>query len=205
MDEKYYNYIQESILSSQPCQRNWDLSKQIPKKDIDLILHSATQCPSKQNQNYYAIHVITDRELIQELYECSITPKGDRKNPQLLANVVLLFERAVPKLPVSYEELRVQALVGTKQDKIITDKDATISVGIAAGFVNLTSSLLGYQTGFCTCFAGEIVKSIFDIKGEPLLAIGIGIKNEEKEHYVDHDTSENITTHTKQKIDITYY
>ena len=47
--------IQKAVTRSQHCQRNFDLSKQIPEDDIDLIIHSVTNCPSKQNIAYYKV------------------------------------------------------------------------------------------------------------------------------------------------------
>ena len=41
--------IKKSIIRSQHCQRNWDLAKEVYEADLELMLHSVTQCPSKQN------------------------------------------------------------------------------------------------------------------------------------------------------------
>jgi hypothetical protein len=41
--------IKKAITKGQHCQRNWDLYKDIPEEDMDLLIHSVTQCPSKQN------------------------------------------------------------------------------------------------------------------------------------------------------------
>ena len=40
--------LRETIHESQKCQRNWDLSKDIPQEDKDLIVEAATNSPSKQ-------------------------------------------------------------------------------------------------------------------------------------------------------------
>ena len=57
--------ITTSIDRSQHCQRNWDLTKTISDSDVATLVHSVTQCPSKQNYAYYRVHVITDRNTIQ--------------------------------------------------------------------------------------------------------------------------------------------
>ena len=59
--------LNETIHESQKCQRNWDLNKQISEEDKQLIVESATNCPSKQNLIYYKLHVIEDREKIEKI------------------------------------------------------------------------------------------------------------------------------------------
>jgi len=33
-----YNDIRKAVIRSQHCQRNWNLDKQIPEEDIDLLI-----------------------------------------------------------------------------------------------------------------------------------------------------------------------
>ena len=48
-----HDELRKAISISQHCQRNWDLSQQVSKEDLDLILHAATNCTSKQNIRFY--------------------------------------------------------------------------------------------------------------------------------------------------------
>lgn len=202
----FRKYLNDAVLRGQHCQRNWDLSKSIPDEDLDLIVHAATNCPSKQNQDFYKVHVIRNREMIEELYECSITPSGNRKNPQLLANVVLLFEKKQPEKVTSREEIRILAgITDTSEEREITLKDSNQAAGVAAGFVNVVAASLGYQTGCCTCFPDEMVKSIVGIEGKPMLAMGVGIKNEDKNRRIDHDTGEIVDSFEKGPMRIIYH
>ena len=41
--------IKKAVIRSQHCQRNFDLTKSIPENDLELLIHAATNCPSKQN------------------------------------------------------------------------------------------------------------------------------------------------------------
>ena len=89
--------IKKSIHKSQHCNRNWDLSKTIPQEDVDLIVESATQCPVKQNLNFYKTHVITDRDKIEKIHNATAGFFIDgvrHTNSQTLANVLLAFTRA---------------------------------------------------------------------------------------------------------------
>ena len=36
----------------------------------------------------------------------------------------------------------------------VANNDAHVAIGIAAGYVNLTASLLGLETGCCSCIMG---------------------------------------------------
>jgi xanthine dehydrogenase molybdopterin-binding subunit B len=60
--------IKKSIIKSQHCQRNYDLSKAIPQDDLDVLIYAATNCPSKQNIAYYKVHVITNQEVISNIH-----------------------------------------------------------------------------------------------------------------------------------------
>ena len=105
----------KAIHRSQHVQRNFDLSKRIPEQDISTIITAATQCPSKQNVAHYKIHAVTNREIIEEIYECTTcSPDSEEsasghkharsfypekrdnsnypQNPQVLGNLVLVFE-----------------------------------------------------------------------------------------------------------------
>jgi len=96
MDHKQ---IEKAVIRSQHCQRNWDLSKQIPQEDLDLIEHAITNCPSKQNVAYYKVHMITDRQLIENIHShtkgFTTFKKGvvdAETNSQTLANLLIVFE-----------------------------------------------------------------------------------------------------------------
>ena len=61
--------IEKSVIRSQHTQRNFNLNKKLPKKDIDTLLHAVTNCPSKQNLAFYKVHFIQDRDIIEEIHE----------------------------------------------------------------------------------------------------------------------------------------
>ena len=47
--------LKELLWSSQRCQRNWDLTKEIPKDDQDLLIHAIKSSPSKQNERHFKV------------------------------------------------------------------------------------------------------------------------------------------------------
>ena len=103
-----YKDIAKAVNRSQHTQRNYDLSKTIPENDMKALLHSMTDCPSKNNIAFYRVHMITNRDMIDALYE---TTKGfhfkdkdsgewdTQGNSQVLANLLVLFEA----LPIDLE------------------------------------------------------------------------------------------------------
>ena len=63
--------IEKSIHKSQHCQRNWDLSREIPAEDLETIKTAATQCPSKQNESFYKVIFVHDRDTINKIADCT--------------------------------------------------------------------------------------------------------------------------------------
>jgi len=216
----------KAIHRSQHCQRNWDLSKTIPREDIDLIIEAATQCPSKQNISYYRLHFITNRDMIEKVYELTqgaimdptnsgpvggYPPRGrSYTNPQTLANLLIVFERksledidageGPPRNAETYKKANGQL---DSSAEWAIERDATVAVGIAAGYVNLTSNLMGYSTGCCQCMDPQGIKELLGMKEVPMLLMGVGYKNENmnrKIHHADHTVS--FGSFKKQKMDV---
>lgn len=209
------DHIIKSIHRSQHCQRNWDLSKGIPQEDLDVLVTAVSQCPSKQNVAYYKAHFITNREIIEELHKytdgftISYETGESTTNSQVLANLVVAFE-GVDVLNAAVVDPRRNfetklAVEGDAKAKEYLVRDKNMAVGIAAGYLNLSASLMGYSTGCCLCFDNAKIKEILKLDGEPLLLMGIGLKSEElgrRVHHLDHDFI--FPTKPKQKIDVVH-
>jgi|TARA_B110000438_G_scaffold297032_1_gene342712 nitroreductase len=61
--------IKDAVDVSQKAQRNWDLDKTIPEKDLDALIYAAQHSPKKQMETHYALHVFTDKEKIRAIYD----------------------------------------------------------------------------------------------------------------------------------------
>lgn len=212
--------IYKAVIRSQHCQRNWDLTKEIPEEDIKLLMECATQCPSKQNIAFYNLHLITDRTMIEEIHSNTwgITtkrhPSGLETNTQTLANLVIVFEltdisQQLKNDTVSRNDQSRNILNDSPtkdQDMALLKRDADVAVGVAAGYLNLTASLLGYSTGCCQCFDIPAVKKLMCLKNEPTLIMGIGYKNDNinrRRHHIREDFVFSIKK--KQPIDVTIW
>lgn len=204
--------LKDAIIISQHTQRNWDLTREISSEDMELLIHAATQCPSKQNIAYYKTHFITNREIIEKIHAVTAFKSRSKKHPimtntQVLANLLIVFEAVdfIPSLvgdiPRSNETDAILAGTQTAADMECLRRDAEMAVGIAAGYLNLTASILGLRTGCCACFGPDQVKEILGLKNEPLLLMGIGYKNENLNRRIHHMMNDFVfATKTKQPI-----
>lgn len=202
----------KAIHKSQHCQRNWNLDESISQEDIDLIVESVTQCPSKQNLQFYNIHIIQDRNIIESLHNATrgfgINAELITTNSQTLANLVIVFEAANREqnlsthirnnsmsLGVSLKDIREMSLDTVRRDE-------HMAVGVAAGYANLTASLLGYSTGCCACFSPNDIKEILNLQEDCLLIMGIGIPGNKNRRIHHLDDGIKFPTKTKQHIPV---
>lgn len=194
--------LKKSHITGQHCQRNYDLHQTMNEADVDLIIHAATQCPSKQNLDFYSVYAIEDRATIEAIYENTQTARG-RKNPQVLGHVLLVFV-SNPDV-VDHELINVRNSEQRNRDLPTMLEDMHQAVGVAAGFVNVTASMLGYRTGCNKCFDHDAIRSILNLKDNqiPLLMMGVGIKDNTRNRREEHNTGKMIDTFKKVPIKVT--
>lgn len=212
-----HTHITKAIHKSQHCQRNWDLSREIPKEDIDLFVTAVTQCPSKQNIAFYKAHFITNRELIEAVHENtigfgrSLDPTDLTTNSQTLANLLIVFEEhnfkkdllAEPHLVRTAE---TETWKKTGEDSEIWKRDREMAVGIAAGYVNLIANLMGYSTGCCACFDPMGIKQVLNLEMSPMLLMGVGYKNPTMNRRIHHKETDFVfPTKPKQTIVVKHH
>ncbi len=205
MHGSFRKMLKETIHESQKCQRNWDLEKSISSEDKELIIEAATNSPSKQNMNYFKLHVIEDRQVIEKIHEntkgfgpiykdfdANKTPKkiadkgishyqeGDGNgdwytNSQVLGQMLLAFTKNQP--------------TQIREENDSYEEDRAMAIGISAGYINMVATQLGYSTGCCKCMDSE---AITDILGEsPILLMGVGVADKSRDRR-EHQT-ENFT------------
>lgn len=190
--------IKKAILKSQHCNRNFDLTQNIPEKDFELLKTAVSQCPSKQNICFYSVHFVFNRKVIEEIHKNTrgfgIDSTNYQTNSQTLANLLVVFAEAEVTNKNDFYKYRNEQIKAIDEDALhgktleIIKRDRDQAVGIAAGYLNLTASLLGYVTGCCACFDAENVRKILGTNNKPLLLMGIGFKNlhrNRREHHLD--------------------
>ena len=205
--------IEKSVIRSQHTQRNWNLSKRLPKEDINTLLQSVTNCPSKQNIAFYKVHFIQDRNIIEEIHE---NTKGFRygdgfseteTNPQTLANLLVIFEDYnylddlkddIHRNQATREYINNGKLSDARMAEL--DRDKQVAVGIAAGYLNLTAALMGYRTGCCQCMDRKAIKEIAMLEEKPLLLMGVGFPQDGVNRRRHHIRDFTFTSKKKQPI-----
>ncbi len=224
----FNDMINKAILKSQRCQRNWNLSKVIPDEDLEVIKTAVTNCPSKQNVTFYKPYFITNREQIEKIHAASMgaftvdkdTGEGRyNTNSQLLANLlVVLVEdydeahfnrnphiKAYFNQHITKDELDQELFHNSGNEENVMKemlenfrRDRDVAIGIAAGYMNLSATLLGYSTGCCQCVSQDVVHEVLGVKGRILLIMGIGFADEtrpRREHHLEHNSI--FTTQSK--------
>lgn len=208
MIQDMHKEIKKAVIRSQHTQRNWDLSREVPQEDIDTLVHAISNCPSKQNFAFYNAHFITNREIIEKIHDLSMglgynDENGDRiecTNPQILANLLVVFEEATP----SKEYLKK---LGDRDSNIVNlyKRDRDMAIGIAAGYLNVVGSMLGYQTGCCACFDFDAVKALLGLENEVVLAMGIGFKDPNRQRREHHVDGVMLPRRVKEDIKVKYF
>lgn len=207
MEQSDKQKIYNAVISQQGCQRNWDLSKTIPEEDIELMLHAATQSPTDKNECDFEIAVVTDRNLIEQIYKNATQNEIDKEkgeptatNSQVLANVLFCYIRTI-------DSLRIKRVSGF-------DKAQRRSVGISSGNLTLVANILGYKTGFCKCLNDWFKDpSIFNKNGlnhynGVELVVGVGYPNDgvtRNVHHYSGDFRPRATVPKNPGIRVEYY
>lgn len=193
--------IKKAVIKSQHCQRNWDLSKAMPDEDLDLLVFSAANCPSKQNVAFYKLHVITNRTVIENIHSQTSGFTVENKtvtNSQTLANVLFVFTKNN-----GYGQWCKQTM--HSDDPSTLERDCHMAVGVAAGYLNLLASMMGYGTGCCACFDNDAIKKILNTDSDVILMMGIGFSDATRNRRIHHgDSSFVFPTIPKESIQITF-
>jgi ferredoxin len=214
-----YKDIKKVVIKSQHCQRNWDLSKQVPQEDIDLLVHAVANCPSKQIIAHYKAHFITNRDVIEQVHSNTVgfarnyTDENIKyeTNSQVLANLLLVFETYDYTLNLPDPIIRNDQTQAWLENKELTSsqhatmlRDRHMAVGIAAGYVNVISTMIGYSTGCCACFDEIEVRNIIGCENTVQLLMGVGYKNENINRRVHQKTGFMFPTKKKQLITVNH-
>lgn len=186
----FHSMIKKSVIKSQHCQRNWNLDKTIPDEDLDVIETAITQCPSKQNLVFYTPYMIQDRQVIEKIHSCTngfvrIEDGVTETNSQTLANLLIVFVQNSAYLKGKTRNTQIPD-ASVQKNKDILHNDKMLSAGIAAGYCNLTATMLGYSTGCCTCFDDAKIQEILNVDESVLLLMGVGYPDDTRNRREHH-------------------
>ena len=191
--------IIKAIDSAQRAQRNYDLTKSIPKKDLDTLIYSAVNSPSKQNEIHYSLAVYTDKDMIRQIYnhtkkftlikdasdlEKTFGEKDGRywqnddqsvTNSQILANALFVYIQEQGQARGGTHIVGQRSQNGNA--KTIYNEQQSYSIGISVGQLILTANLLGYRTGICSAMDSKPIKKLVGTENSVKLLVGIGFEN----------------------------
>ena len=203
-----HDKIKNAIEVTQRAQRNYNLTKTIPQKDIDTLIHAASNGPSKQNETHFNLRVYTDPTIIKKIHEATkmYTMFSDDNvdevfndrdgqyhykdeysvtNSQIYANAVFIWCDDTANLRGGTHILgaRKEASFISKQTLF---EQKSFSVGISSGQLTMAAALLGYKTGYCSAFERNLkrttpdkhLQTIINSETEPRIIVGIGYPNE---------------------------
>lgn len=186
------------VTNSQACQRNWNLDREIPQEHLDLMIHAATQAPTKQNYSYFDLYVVTDRNRIQKLYEmtegATIRNTTTREpkivlNTQTNANALFVFDLKmfnqmsqdyIDDQDIQEHDIKEQFEMHNGKVLRIFNDDRQRAFGICSGQLALVANLLGYRTGYCQCFYQDNVEEDLGMRGDISIMLGVGFPDESK-------------------------
>jgi len=195
--------LKKSHLVGQHCQRNYDLEQTMPEADVELLIHAATQAPSKQNLDFFSVYAVQDRSTIERIYQTTKTVKG-RFNPQVLGQLLLVFVKNPDVVSTNQSYRNNETRAWDEESLYNLHVDMHQAIGVAAGFSNLTASMLGYRCGCNKCFDGEAVKEILNLQDDEdaILMMGIGIKDDTRNRREEHFTGEKVEAHKKVPLKV---
>ena len=200
------------------CQRNWDHSKSIPREHIELLAEVAKNSPAKQDEAYFDVYVITDRDLIEKLYENSDgfttgVLEGEKfqvyPNSQTRANIVFCWVSRQPTTMRNYYQDDHDYVAFDPSDKGIDNvkepgspkdpnewsrniENTYTSIGISTACVAQAAARLGYVTGYNKNVGDfDTIAEMPQSETEYLrYTLGVGFPNEDKPHYIDDEGRE---------------
>lgn len=209
-----HDEIKLAIEQSQRCQRNWDLSKEIPEEDLELFQTAVGQPPSKQNVAHYKVHFIMNRRLIEKIepytdgFIVSHTPvKRTITNSQSLANLVAVFEPYMDLEGLGNRHRAgyiddLKAGINVEQASANLLHDQTVAIGIASGYLALVANQLGYATGFNGCIDPKGIQDLMGLGKPPLFLLGIGHPDPSRNRREHHTKNYLFPSFSKQEIPI---
>ena len=144
----------ERVKATRKGQRNWDHSKQLPIEIVEQLVEVATNAPAKQDEAFFDLYVLTNRQIIREMYlnhSWGFNQGKDvnYRNPQVDAHAVFVFARATP--PTNRNDW-IDGSQKVTQPFSRSWVNCLEAIGIASGYVSLTASLMGLTIGYCKNF-----------------------------------------------------
>ena len=124
----------------------------------------------------------------------------DRNGESLAISTPVNSIWAVPRKVMTNDSKLNQLAEYLQLDEEELTRDKNIAIGIAAGYLNLTASLLGYRTGCCQCMDIDAIQEAAVLKEKPVLLMGVGFPQDGVNRRKHHIRDFNFIAKKKQPI-----
>ena len=207
-----HDLIKNAVDTAQRAQRNYDLSKSVSDIDLETLIYTAINSPSKQNETHYALYVYTDANIIRNIYEQTklfslLRDKEDFNkvfkeengkfwqsedlsvhNSQILSNVLFAYAEDRGIARGGNSKIAHETNDPNTESYKIYKEQVDYSIGISAGQVTMAAAMLGYKTGLCSAFPKGRMKNIVNSKYDVKLLVGIGFSNNDVDRRLHAET-----------------
>ena len=212
------------------CQRNWDYSRTVPQEHIEHLANIAKNAPTKQDEDYYNIAILTNLKMIDMVYKTTVGfTKLDKingsvlkdddgavawRNPQSRSNVLFLYFAKEPSTNHTYhfglkdEKQNGKPIPNTDFNKKVQDTYA--AMGSSIGITAFAAAQLGYVTGANKNFFNreqtKIDLGLEDMEGKIVYSLGIGYPDTTLRHYISHENKVygSISHNRNRPVEIRY-
>lgn len=139
------------VKTTRKCQRNWDHNQVVPKEHIQHLIDVAVNTPTKQDENYFDLYVVTNRDKLKDLYlnhSWGFVVDYDKqyRNPQVDGHVMFFWARRIPD---TNRNAWVDGSLKESQPFSRMWTNCLTAIGISSGIVAVTAAQMGYATAFC--------------------------------------------------------
>ena len=191
----------EAMHLSRRCQRNWT-SQNIDEETINGLIEIALNAPSKQNEVHFALAVITNKDVLKDVYDDFVWGfhayeyNSAMRNTQMGASALFIYGYS------TQTDINGDSHGNDQSNEISKGFDdrmnlaAERSIGISSGQLVLAANMLGLQTGFCQNLYyndkdendwKEVLGLQQDTDFCPSLAVGVGYGDTSLEWYQTRD------------------
>lgn len=141
----------QHIKDSRKAQRNWDHSRQLPDETVQFLIDVATNAPAKQDEAFFNLYVVTNRDHIHELYKdhswgFNNGVDVNYRNPQVDGHALFVYTRN-PN-PNSQRNAYIDETLKTEAPFSRAWVNCLTAIGISSGYLSLTASMLGLSVGY---------------------------------------------------------
>lgn len=174
-----------TLLRKRSTVRVWDHSKPIAKSKIDYIKQCIELTPTCNNECFYTVLFITNREIIQKLYhDITYCYEGDNRPEGVKKVAMPIPEQDLGNPMVKRLNGQVNAPLLLAFAAVVDQEPVFCSIGkeqclFSGGIAMLAAEAKGLDTGCCNCYDTELANQVLGISGRYNieLLMGIGYKD----------------------------